>query len=168
MRHQENKPRVKVIKTQLDKKLEIAPLVSLGLLIIVPLYFYNQLPEEIPMRFDLKGIPNNYDSKTSIFIIPVIGTAMFFLFKELVKHPHSFNYPFKITKENAQKQYSNATRLIRWTNLIITTLFAFLTSSIILSALDIITSLSMWIISPFIIALISTIGYYTVQSFKLK
>ena len=62
---------------------------------------YSILPEIIPIHFNGAGKADGFGNKTHIFVLPIISTLLFIGLTILNKHPHIFNYPSQITKENA-------------------------------------------------------------------
>ena len=117
------RPRIKLQLNQTDKILEIVGWISVVGIWALPLINYSILPEIIPIHFNGAGKANGFGNKTHIFILPIISTLLFIGLTILNKHPHIFNYPSQITKENAVHQYTNATRMIRVLKLVIVVLF---------------------------------------------
>ncbi len=84
---------------------------------------YFRIPETIPTHFNLQGEIDSYGSKSSLFLLPAFSTFIFILLSWINKYPHIFNYPVKITEENAETQYRIATRLMRIMKITIQTSF---------------------------------------------
>ena len=117
------RPRIKLQLNQTDKVLEIIGWISVFGIWALPLINYFDLPEIIPIHFNGAGKADGFGNKTHIFVLPIISTLLFIGLTTLNKHPHIFNYPSQITKENAVHQYTNATRLIRFLKLTIVIIF---------------------------------------------
>ena len=117
------RPRIKLQLNQTDKILEVVGWVSVFGIWALPLINYFDLPEIIPIHFNGAGKADGFGNKTHIFILPIISTLLFIGLTTLNKHPHMFNYPSQITKENAVHQYTNATRMMRVLKLVIVVLF---------------------------------------------
>ena len=117
------RPRIKLQLKQTDKILEVVGWVSVFGIWALPLINYFDLPEIIPIQFNGAGKADEFGNKTHIFILPIISTLLFIGLTTLNKHPHIFNYPNQITKENALDQYTNATRMMRVLKLVIIVLF---------------------------------------------
>lgn len=117
------RPRLKLQLNQTDKILEVFGWVSVVGIWALTLINYFDLPEVIPIHFNGAGKADGFGNKTHIFILPIISTLLFIGLTTLNKHPHMFNYPSQITKENAVHQYTNATRMIRVLKLVIVVLF---------------------------------------------
>lgn len=131
-----SRPKLQIQWEPLDWYLEILGLGAAIFLIAYPLYYYGQLPEEIPNHFNGKGQVNGYGHKSSIWLLPAIalGTYLFIWF--LNRTPHLFNYTKKITEENAYRQYQLATRLLRIYNVIIAVFFAYLTYAMVKTGIE--------------------------------
>jgi uncharacterized membrane protein len=115
----EKRPFLKVELSTSDKMIELAGWFCLACLWIICLAAYDELPEIIPTHFNISMEVNDYGSKMTILFLPVIATLAFLGLTELNRHPHIFNFPVKITSENALYQYTNATRMLRCLKLII-------------------------------------------------
>jgi len=117
------RPRMKLQLNQTDKILEVLGWVSVVGIWALTLTNYSILPEIIPIHFNGAGKADGFGNKTHIFVLPIISTLLFIGLTTLNKHPHIFNYPSQITKENAVHQYTNATRMMRVLKLVIVVLF---------------------------------------------
>ena len=117
------RPKIKLQLNQTDKILEVLGWVSVVGIWALTLTNYSILPEIIPIHFNGAGKADGFGNKTHIFVLPIISTLLFIGLTTLNKHPHIFNYPSQITKENAVDQYTNATRMIRVLKLVIVVLF---------------------------------------------
>lgn len=119
-----DRPKIKLTLTPADQLIEISGWLVLFLLWGLVIYNYSSLPQIIPIHFDGSGKANGFGSKSTLFLLPIIGTFLFIGLTVLNKHPHIFNYPVAINTENALKQYINATRMLRYVKLIILVIFS--------------------------------------------
>ena len=97
-----------------DRILDIAGLLSVLVLWSYVLMQYRSLPSTIPIHFNFHNEPDNYGSKMTLFILPVIASIIYFSFGFLIRKPHKLNHAVKITAENAERQYKLSTRLLRY------------------------------------------------------
>lgn len=162
------RPRIKLQLKQTDKILEVVGWVSVFGIWAIPLINYFDLPEIIPIHFNAAGKADGFGNKIHIFILPIISTLLFIGLTILNKHPHIFNYPSQIIKENAVDQYTNATRMIRVLKLVIVVLFGLIVLKTIQNVNGYADGLGTWFL-PFTIGvfLILTL-YFLMMSMKDK
>jgi hypothetical protein len=113
----ERRPKYTPITVKADSVLQFGGIFLIILIWVSAFSFYFRLPDIISVHFNLYGEMDRMGSKNHLILIPVIATFLFVLMTILLKYPESYNYPVKITAENAQKQYQRAIRLIRWLNI---------------------------------------------------
>lgn len=154
------RPVIKLIKRPQDLALEIATLCGVLLLIGLPVLFYAELPETIPTHFNGKGIADGHGARSTLLMLPIMGTIMSLGLYALNRVPHIFNYPVEITEENAEKHYRNGTSLIRWLNLIIVFSFAYIEWRVIDSASHEQGTLGNYFLPVFLIAIFGVIAVF--------
>ena len=81
--------------------------------------WWSSIPDTIPTHFDLYGQPNAYGSKAALLIYPGVALGITLLFQALCHYPWLFNYPVRITEENAMRQYRRGRLLLRWVNALV-------------------------------------------------
>lgn len=65
------------------------------------------LPARVPTHFDLAGQPNAFGSPASLWILPVLTTALFLILIAARYIPARFrNYPVKLTDANRARVYA--------------------------------------------------------------
>ncbi|MBS1751829.1 MAG: DUF1648 domain-containing protein [Bacteroidetes bacterium] len=162
------RPRIKIKPQPFDTIIELLAWVTFLLLWLLTILYYNSLPDKIPTHFNASGYADGYGSKSTFFILPVIGTLIFALLTILNKYPHIFNYSVNITEENAYRQYSNGTRLVRYIKFSVECTFLLIVWSIVQSARGKSDGLGVWQL-PIILSmnLLPTI-YFAVKSYRLK
>ena len=148
----ENRPKINLEKSDLDRYIEYITIGLIAFCIGYTLFHYGKLPERIPMHFSYSGKVNSYGAKDSIWALNFIAAITVFGIFYLNKFPHVFNYPKKITPENARKYYTDATRMMRFINLGIAIIFAVICYQIINIALD--ASKNLGILANYIVILI--------------
>jgi uncharacterized membrane protein len=164
----EQRPKIKLELTLSDKTIEI-----IGWLLICAVWAftisnYNSLPDVIPTHYNAAGIADGFGEKWMILTLPLVTTGLFTGLTILNKFPHIFNYPNHLNSENALRQYTNATRLIRFLKLIIVVIFGLISYQTIRQAKGQTEGLGMWFL-PVTIGLIFTpIFYFFLQSFQAK
>ncbi len=78
-------------------------------LLLLALWVYtivalNSLPDRIPTHFNFAGEADDYGSKTTLWMLPVIASILVGLMSVIKKHPKYLNMPFAITDENRERQ----------------------------------------------------------------
>lgn len=160
----QDRPILKIILTKTDRIMELAAWAILGIHWVYFWVYFTGLPSEIPTHFDARGRVDAYGSKWSLLFLPVISTLVFFGLSILNNYPHIFNYPVKITAENALSQYIKACRLIRFLKLVIVLLFAIITISVIEIALGASKSGLMWLVPVLVTGISVSVFYYLVKA----
>ncbi|MCC6816143.1 MAG: DUF1648 domain-containing protein [Saprospiraceae bacterium] len=130
--------------TLFDRLIEALGWITIMIIWILLLANYSTLPENIPTHFNYLGKADDYGAKGNLFILPVIGTVIVSGLTILNRYPHKFNYLVKITERNAIRQYTLATRLIRYLKLNISILFGFIFYKTIQISMENDTDLGMW------------------------
>jgi len=119
MHHLNVRPVIKLKMTEGVVAVEI-----LSLLVLIILWFstflsYPTLPNSIPIHFTAFGEPDKYAEKSKIFFLPSLATVLYIGITALSFFPHSLNYPMDINYDNAEIQYTAATKMLRRIKLII-------------------------------------------------
>ncbi len=160
--------KIKIDYEPTDWILELIGAIGILFLFIIPAYFYNSLPDIIPQHFNAKGEVDGHGNKNSIWMLPAIEVVLYSGLFWLNKFPHIFNYPIKITPENAHRQYKYATRFIRILNVSIVWIFCYLSYSSIQSALGNQNGPGKYFILVFLVLILGPISIYFFKSASAK
>ncbi len=118
-RRDEQRPHIRPPLTTLEI-IAIAITIAGLLFTFLPLVIlWSSIPNTIPTHFDIYGQPNAYGSKAMLLIYPGVALGITLLFQILCHYPWLFNFPVRITHENALRQYGRGRRLLRWVNALI-------------------------------------------------
>jgi len=161
-----SRPKIKLQLSFSDKIFELIGWILLTALWIFTIVNYYTLPKTIPIHFDFSGNPDRYGDKSNMLVLAIIPTVLFFAMTILNKYPHIFNYPVKITPENAPRQYSLATRMIRYLKIIIVLIFGVISIQTTRNALGEINGIGTWILSLVITLSFIPVIYFSAQVFK--
>ena len=161
-------PVVKIKKEPIDYFLEYGALVVLFATWGFTIYHFNKLPDIIATHFDFNGNPDGFGSKYTIWLLPIILTLVYMLIYVLNRYPHKFNYLTKITEQNAYKQYTLASRMMRILLFNITILFAFITFKEIDGAYTKSSTLEWWFIPLLLGSMIIPTFYMIIASGSKK
>ena len=154
-------PKLEIAKESLDKGIELAALILLLANISIVLWFYKDLPGMVPSHYGFDGEPSTYTGKNVLFILPVIGIAIYTLFYYVKKVPHQYNFPGKITQENAAENYRHALRSMRLLELICISTFFYITYQTIQIGLSKADNLGYLFVLVFLITIFAVILYMT-------
>lgn len=160
------RPILKLKLNTIDIVIEAISWFAVGLLWILIIYFFNVLPNTIPIHFNAIGKVDGYGDKNELFLLPIIGTVIFFGITILNKFPHIFNYLVEITPENALTQYQSATRMLRILKFVVILIFITITLLTINVSVKNEKEINPWFI-PVLIGILFTItAFYIFKSIK--
>ena len=158
------RPKIKIKLDGIDKTIEALGGFALLVLVALPLFYFDQLPDEIPSHYGASGQPDGYSGKATIWIMPILGVILYVGIFWLNKYPHIFNYPQRITEENAERLYTVATKITRFINTQMAIVFAYLCYSTIQTSLGRQDGISSHFLLIFLICNFSLIGYLLYKS----
>lgn len=165
-------PKLKVLPVRFDRVIEVIGWIILVLLWGMTIWAFMAISGDVPIHFNFRGEPDRYGSIGFIILIPVITTLIMAGITWLNRYPHIFNYPVKITPDNALKQYTLAIRLLRIMKLSIALIFFIINLSIIAAATGTIKNTAFWftalIVVLIIIIVFLPLAIYLSKSFQKK
>ncbi|MFN8256571.1 MAG: DUF1648 domain-containing protein [Bacteroidales bacterium] len=159
-----NNPRIDPEFMRADGFLEISGVIGLIALLTFPLYYLPQLPEQIPGHYNSLGIPDSFSSRNTIWALPITGLVMYVGLTFLNRFPHIFNYPVKVTEENAPQLYSLSTRMIRILKNLLVIIFLYINYQTIKVALNQSSGLGEVFLPAVLIVIL---GYLSIMIFKM-
>lgn len=162
----EDRPHIILHLSQLDKRLEQASTFVLILMWLLFLYIFFTSPSIVPTHFNASGKVDDYGSKTTLFILPLIATIIYFGLTWLNKYPHIFNYPTTITNDNVERQYTIATRMLRMLKLSVLCVFTVLVLLSYLVAKGYTIGLGFWFLPLTLIGILAPVFISIYQSKK--
>jgi len=120
----EKRPVIKLRLSVFDKGVE-----AFGLLVLLAgwvyvLVAYSKFADSIPTHFSINGKPNAFGPKSDLYQLLTVCTALYVLLTVANLFPQYFNYLKAITPENAKRQYTIATRILRYLKVLIVLIFA--------------------------------------------
>jgi len=160
-----NRLRITIRRKPIDWVIELIGIVGLIILIGLPIIYFGKLPDIIPVHFGFNGQPDGFGTKNVIWMMPVLGGMLYLGMSLLNKHPHIFNYPQKVTEDNAERLYKTATRMMRILNALVACIFAYITFAIIQTALGNHNGLGTMFMIIFLIVILGFTGYF---SYKMR
>jgi uncharacterized membrane protein len=164
----EGRPKLKIELTTVDKFLETVCFTLLLLLWVGTIAFFSKLPDQIPSHYNGTGQADDFSDKTHIFVLPIVATIIYLGMTILNKHPHIYNYPATVTRENARRLYTSATKLIRVLKLVVVLIFSgivFMTYKTSLTNGD---GLGAWFLPLAVGLMVLPSMFYLIKSFYSK
>lgn len=152
----EKRPQIKIQKTKIERTIDFLTWVIVTAVCVYTIIEYTHLPKTIPIHFNSAVVADGFGNKSTILTLPIILVFLTILMSLVSKFPHHFNYPNKITPENALRQYKLATNLIRYLRLAIVFIFSQITVSTIWIANGKKTGLGVWFL-PLSVGIIFTL-----------
>lgn len=120
------RPVLQLSSTPLESFLLLVALVGVVCCVAPLALTWSALPPIVPSHFDAAGRPNAYGSKSWLLLLPALSVILTVGFTILARYPHLFNYPVRVTPENAPRLYRSGRLLLRWMNVALTWVFAFI------------------------------------------
>lgn len=145
---------------------EVLGWLLVGLMWILTFLYYEKLPDTIPVHYNIAGQIDGYGSKTSLLVLPAVATVLFVGLTILNRFPWIFNYPVKITADNAHRQYSMATGMIRYLKTTIVLVFGYLSYMTMRNSGVNSSGLSMWFLPIVLCLIFLPIVIYLIKAFR--
>jgi uncharacterized membrane protein len=162
------RPKLSITLMPIDKAIEMLGWLTFVTLWVLTVFNYSSLPDIIPTHFNAAGHADSYGSKGTIFILPIIGTIIFIGLSILNMFPQIFNYPTNITDENALRQYTNATRMIRYLKFAIALIFSVIVFMTSQAAEDKSKGLGIWFLPVMLALIFIPLVFFIIKLVKSK
>lgn len=149
-----------------DILLELGAISGLLCCVVIAFLVWPDLRDRVPIHFGISGKPDAWGAKVIILILPVVAFILNTVFIIISRYPHTFNYPVKITPENARKQYLLALSLLKWLKLEIIWLFTLIFWQQMQVALGAKETLSLGLMISSFLVITTTVVIYLIQSYQ--
>lgn len=165
--------RMSVTEPKLRPRLELTPTergvrlfawVGLIVELLILAAYWSELPERVPRHFGLTGEADAWGGRGWLLPPPVVSLGLLLLLGWLERFPHRFNYPWRITEENARRQYRLARELLEWLAAISAWFFAAISLEQCHVALEGAALLGGWLVPAGLGALFLALGIYLVRA----
>ncbi len=160
------RPIVPLRPSAFDAFLLLCTLAGVAASIVVFGVFWPQLPERIPTHFGISGQPNAYGGKGVLILLAALSSGLGLGLWVLSRFPQIFNYPRRITEENAPRQYRLAQLLLRIIACAICWFLTYIEWVIAEVGLGRASGFGVWFPFGFIAAMLATIVVYLVLAFR--
>lgn len=125
------------------------------------LFQWNSIPNEIPTRYNIRGIADSWGGKNILISLFFVCFAIYLLVTVISFFPKAWNIPAKVTPENEQFVYTTMRGMLCFEKLCIVACFVYIS---IQSALA--KSLGAWFTPVFILAIFGSIAYYILKTVR--
>ncbi|MDI3341340.1 MAG: DUF1648 domain-containing protein [Sphaerobacter sp.] len=117
-------------------------------------------PDRVPTHFGPTGEPDAWGRKAWLLFPPLVMMVLYTALTILSRYPHIFNYPWRITAENAARQYRLARTMLSWLKAELVWLFAYLTWGTVRVAQGEAAGLGVAFLPVALLAIFGTLGVY--------
>ena len=126
-----NRPILNLPGTNAERALE-----AVGLLLLLGWLAYtasvwSTLPERVPTHFGVSGAVDAWGGRLSVLILPLVGSSLYLVLSVLQRFPRFYNYPVRVTAQNAATLYRLGRQLLLWVKVLTTCTLAFLFGTIV-------------------------------------
>lgn len=146
----ERRPRIRPLRSTAEVVFIALALIGTLALLALSVYWWPALPAIIPTHFGFDGRPNAYGSKNTLWLLPGILIFLVLFMMILSRYPWAFNYPVRITQENAARQYRRGRLLLAGVSAFVAWFFVFIQWQTIQVALGEVANLG-GMFSPFFV-----------------
>jgi hypothetical protein len=153
--------------TFFDKTIEVIGIFALVASCMIPLMFFYELPERIPVHFDMAGQPDAYGSRSMTLIMPVVAISLYAIIFSAARYQHLFNYPVPVTAENKTELLALSQQMLRLIRLAVALLFLVLIVSTVQVGLGESKRANIYFVIYFLLAIAAIIGIYVYRMIRL-
>jgi uncharacterized membrane protein len=148
--------------------LEIVAISFVVLSFLVLVVSYEALPSTIPHHYNKKGEADGFGDKATIWLLPVLNLCLYVLLTAAGRYPHLFNFPYKITRDNIQRQYQNSILMLRVIKLIITINFFYLVYATVQNGLGKMQGIGSFFLPVFLASIVGTVAAFIYSGYRKK
>ncbi len=148
--------------------LEIVAVIFIVLSFLVLVISYDALPSTIPHHYNKKGEADGFGGKAMIWLLPVLNLCLYVLLTAAGRYPHHFNFPYRITRDNIERQYQNSILMVRVIKLIITINFFYLVYATVQNGLGKMQGIGSFFLPVFLISIVGTMVVFIYRGYRKK
>ena len=162
------RPKLRIEPTGLKRILELVALAGLIFMILVLIQNWGSLPDKIPSHFGFDGHPDAYAGKSSLLALAAIAIFIFLMLTIADRFPHLYNYFWKITPENAYRQYQLAQYLLIAVKAVVVWLFNYIMITQISVSRGVSEGLNPFLLFILIAVILGTTAVWLLYSYKAR
>jgi len=151
-------------KSRISRKtIEVLCLLAIILLIGIPAYHLDHLPEQIPSHFDFLGKADGFSNKSVIWTLPIIGVVLYIILTLVGRIPFH-KQPMDPTPIQDQKeQHEISMHLVAMLKMIVLWIFVIMIAQVVYIAHEETPALPYGLTAGFLVAIFGTIFYYVAK-----
>lgn len=154
------RPVLALPRSSFEMVAEFLALAGVVVMVVVWLRAWPDLPDRVPRHFDATGKPDAWGSKTWTLFPLLVMMVLYAGMTILNRYPHIFNYPWRITAENAERQYRLARTMMSWLKAELVWMLAYIGWGMVRVAQGTATGLGVVFLPALLIAVFATLGVY--------
>jgi uncharacterized membrane protein len=160
-----SRPQVEPRYSPVDWLAEVVAAAGLIAGVILPVWYWSGLPEQVPSRFGASGQPTAWSPRGVVWLLPAATVVVYLLLTLIARiPPRYYNYPWRITEENAPRQHRIVRRFLCVLKAELVWLFTFLTWATIRVALGQVAGLGGAFLPVTLLVVFGTVVYYFVRA----
>ena len=142
---------MEIKNNKLDTIAEVFCMILLIVTTLYTIYMYIQLPEKIPIHYDVVGVIDRYGNKTEIFILLIVTWIMYIGLSVVTRIPQFWNTGVSVTAENKDRVYRILKNMLKIIKMEIIVIFCYLIYNT-----TTLYNLPKWFVPVFLVLLFST------------
>lgn len=162
------RPKFNIPRTPVELLLQVVAFAGLVMVFFFVIQSWSALPDIIPTHFNAAGQVDSRGSKSTLLILPATITFLYLMLTILEYFPHTYNYPFRITPQNAERQYLLARLLLTWMKAELALIMAYLQWGWIQTALGRSEGLNILFLPVILIVVFGTLVIYFRQAYRAR
>lgn len=155
-----SRPRILLTRHRADWFLEIFGAIALLALLLIVLFSWKLMPARVPIHYGLSGAPDAWGARELALVLPALAVLLYALLTAVAAVPHTFNYPWPITPQNAERQYRLARRMLLVLKNLIVLIFIVVFVKTWRTAVGTQTGLTPWFLPVVLLLVAGVIGWY--------
>lgn len=136
---------------KLDTIAEVFCMILLIVITLYTIYMYIQLPEKIPIHYNVAGVIDRYGNKIEIFILLIVTWIMYIGLSLVTRVPQFWNTGVSVTAENKDRVYRILKNMLKIIKMEIIVIFCYLIYNT-----TTLYNLPKWFVSVFLVLLFLT------------
>ena len=162
------RPIIEVPLSRVDIVLELVAAAAVAFMVLALARYYAVIPERIATHFGFSGKPDGWGPKSTVLVMLAVAGLGYLLLTIVARFPQTFNYPVRITEENALRQYAIALSTMRWLKAEVTVMCAYIEWQMIRIALGRAEGLGLAFAVGMPVVILATVAILIIRSLRAR